>query len=56
MDEDMTGMEHGMGSMDMGDGVPGLFYLQNMFWVVIGAAIGLAAVVNISNQLLCRQR
>ena len=45
-----------MGSMDMGDGVPGLFYMQNIYWAVIGAAVALATIVNIFNRLLLRQR
>ncbi|KAL8823747.1 MAG: hypothetical protein Q9191_005586 [Dirinaria sp. TL-2023a] len=55
---DMSGMSMGseMGGMSMGSGVPNLFYLQKMFWAVVGAAIGLATAVNVYNELLCRQR
>ena len=45
-----------MGSMSMGPGIPDLFYLQKMFWAVIGAAIALATLVNMYNKLLLRQR
>lgn len=41
-----------MGSMSMGDGIPGLFYLQNMYWVIVGSAIAAAAVVNTLNRVL----
>lgn len=40
----------------MGDGVPGLFYLQQMYWAAVGAAIATATAVNIYNKALCRQR
>lgn len=45
-----------MGSMSMGDGVPGLFYLQNMYWAVVGSAIAAAAVVNALNRVLAQHR
>ena len=51
---DMSGME--MGSMNMGDGIPNQFYLQQIYWAVIGAAIGCAALVNGLNKILHRQR
>ena len=56
MDMSGMGMGSGMGSMSMGSGVPNLFYLQKMFWAVIGAAIGLATAVNVYHKLLFRQR
>ena len=46
----------GMGSMSMGDGVPGLFYLQKMYWAVIGSAIAAGTVINILNRFLACQR
>ncbi|KAL8721895.1 MAG: hypothetical protein Q9225_001531 [Loekoesia sp. 1 TL-2023] len=49
-------MGHGMGGMSMGDGVPSPFYLQKMYWAVIGAAIGCATVINVYNKVLYRQR
>lgn len=49
-------MSSGMGNMSMGNGVPGLFYLQKMFWAAVGAAIALATAVNVYNKILCRQR
>ncbi|PWY83442.1 hypothetical protein BO70DRAFT_335458 [Aspergillus heteromorphus CBS 117.55] len=53
----MDGMSmSGMGDMSMGDGVPGLFYLQKMYWAVVGSAIAAGTVVNILNRLLARQR
>jgi hypothetical protein len=45
-----------MGSMSMGDGVPSLFYLQKMYWVVVGSAIATATVVNILNRVLAQHR
>lgn len=55
---DMSGMDMvgGMGDMDMGSGVPDLFYLQKTFWAVIGAAIACAAVVHFLDFVLCWQR
>ncbi|XHF96599.1 hypothetical protein AWENTII_000224 [Aspergillus wentii] len=52
---DMSGMS-GMSGMPMGDGVPGLFYLQKIYWAVIGSALTAATVVNILNYSLARQR
>ena len=45
-----------MGSMDMGDGIPNLFYLQRIYWAFVGAVIGCAALVNGLNKMLHRQR
>lgn len=45
-----------MGDMSMGDDVPGLFYLQKMYWAVVGSAIAAATVVHILNRSLARQR
>jgi hypothetical protein len=53
----MSGMDMGhMGSMSMGDGVPGLFYLQKMYWAVVGSAIAAGTVINIFNRFLAFQR
>ncbi|THC89227.1 hypothetical protein EYZ11_011318 [Aspergillus tanneri] len=53
----MPGMTMGpMGHMHMGDGVPDLFYLQKMYWVVVGSAIAAATVVNGINGYLAFQR
>ena len=49
-------MSGGMGNMSTEDGVPDLYYLQKMFWAAVGAAIALAAVTNVYNKILCRQR
>ena len=49
----------GMGGMGMGGtmgGGPSLFYFQQMFWAVVGTAIGVATLVNLFNQFLCWQR
>ncbi|KAL1965208.1 hypothetical protein VTN77DRAFT_5962 [Rasamsonia byssochlamydoides] len=45
-----------MGDMSMGNGVPSLFTFQQMYWAVVGAAIGAATVVNLLNRFLARQR
>ncbi|GKZ29400.1 hypothetical protein AbraIFM66950_004673 [Aspergillus brasiliensis] len=52
MDMSMSGMGH----MSMGDGVPGLFYLQKMYWAVVGSAIAAGTVINILNRFLAYQR
>ncbi|KAB8231940.1 ferric reductase family protein [Aspergillus alliaceus] len=53
----MGGMDMGpMGHMSMGDGVPGLFYLQKMYWAVVGSAIAAGTAVNVFNHLLAFQR
>lgn len=49
-------MSHGMGGMSMGDDVPDVFYLQKMYWAVVGTAIGCASLVNIYNRVLSWQR
>ncbi|PYH91918.1 hypothetical protein BO71DRAFT_331148 [Aspergillus ellipticus CBS 707.79] len=46
----------GMGHMSMGDGVPGLFYLQKIYWAVVGSAIAAGTVVNLLNRFLACQR
>ncbi|KAK1141792.1 ferric-chelate reductase Frp1 [Aspergillus melleus] len=53
----MGGMSMGsMGHMHMGDGAPDLFYLQKMYWAVVGSAIAAGAVANGLNRLLAFQR
>jgi hypothetical protein len=44
------------GSMSMGDGVPSLFTLQQMYWAAVGSAIGAATLVNILDRALARHR
>ncbi|KAL8716134.1 MAG: hypothetical protein Q9220_000039 [cf. Caloplaca sp. 1 TL-2023] len=56
MDMSSMDMSHGMGGMSMGDGVPSPFYLQEMYWAVVGTAIGCACLVNVYNKSLYRQR
>lgn len=45
-----------MGSMGTSSGVPGYFYMQKMFWAVIGAVIGFAALLNLLDHILLWQR
>lgn len=49
-------MDMGAGNMDMGNGVPGLFYLQKMYWAVVGAAIAAFTLVNAYSWFLCWHR
>jgi predicted ferric reductase len=42
--------------MTMAPGVPGLFYMQQIFWAFVGTAIGVAAIANILNKILYHQR
>ncbi|KAI9852808.1 MAG: hypothetical protein M1838_005029 [Thelocarpon superellum] len=57
MDMSMDGMDMApSSSMFMGAGMPKLFYLQQMYWVIIGITVGVAAVVNLLNELLAHQR
>jgi hypothetical protein len=42
--------------MHMGNGVPGLFYLQRMYWAVVGTAIGIATLVNVLDKIVETQR
>lgn len=44
-----------MGSMSMG-GVPSLFDLQKIYWIVVGSALGVATLVNVLNRLLAQHR
>ena len=46
----------GMGSTSVGGGVPSLFYIQKMYWAVIGAAIAFATLANVLNKVLALQR
>lgn len=54
--------EHGMAGMSMagmssmGNGVPSLFYMQQVFWAFVGTAIAVGAISNILNKSLARQR
>ncbi len=56
----MSGMSMGedgsMGNMSIGNGVPSSFFLQQMFWAAVGAAMSCATAVNVYNKLLWRQR
>lgn len=56
MERRHDGMDHSMGDMDMGDGIPSLFHLQQMYWAVVGTAIGAAALANILNKIVAAQR
>ncbi|KAH6679713.1 metalloreductase [Halenospora varia] len=44
------------GSMVMAAGVPGLFWMQQIFWAFVGAAIAAATVANVINKVLYHQR
>ncbi len=44
------------GAMVMNVGVPGLFYMQQIFWAFVGTAIAVGTLLNIFNNLLYRQR
>jgi len=45
-----------MGSMGTSPGVPGYFYMQKMYWVVIGSVIAFAAFLNLLDNILLWQR
>ena len=47
---------HGGGGDGDGDGVPSLFYLQRMYWAVVGTAIGIATLANVFNKIVADQR
>jgi predicted ferric reductase len=56
---DMPGMD--MGESDIGDtptanGVPGYFYMQRVFWTIIGSFIALAVLINILSKMLAFHR
>lgn len=46
----------GMGDMVMAEGVPDVFFLQKVYWTLIGAAIAFATLVNVLNKVLALQR
>lgn len=46
----------GMGGMSMGAAATDLFYVQRMYWAVLGAAIAFATMVNVMNKVLALQR
>jgi hypothetical protein len=54
---DMAGSEDpDLGDSSAGNGVPGYFYMQKVFWVVIGSVIAFAMIINILNNALAFQR
>lgn len=59
---DMGGMGMGgsddpdLGDSSAGNGVPGYFYMQKVFWVVICSVIAFAMIINILNNILAFQR
>ncbi|KAI9823473.1 MAG: hypothetical protein M1832_002484 [Thelocarpon impressellum] len=56
MDEPELHEGHDMSAMSMAPGVPSRDSLQRMYWAVVGAAIGLATLVNVLNRLQARHR
>lgn len=44
-----------MGSMSIG-GVPSLFYLQKVYWIIVGSVLAAATLVNLLNRLLAQHR
>ena len=44
-----------MGSMSMG-ALPPMEDFHKIYWGVIGGTIGIAAIANVMNILICRQR
>lgn len=44
-----------MGSMSIG-GVPSLFYLQKIYWIIVGSVLAAATLVNLLNRLLAQHR
>jgi hypothetical protein len=50
------GMGMDMGSMSSGTGIPALEDFPKIYWAVVGVTIGIAAVVNVINIMICRQR
>jgi predicted ferric reductase len=50
-------MSHDHMSMSMGmEGVPSLYQFPKFYWAAVGSAVGVAALVNLYNHVLCRQR
>lgn len=45
-----------MGSMGTSGGVPGYFYMEKMYWAVIGAVIAFATLINVFDIVLLWQR
>lgn len=45
-----------MGDMPMGDGIPSLASFQKNYYAVVGAAVGVAMLVNIASYIMYRQR
>lgn len=44
------------GMSSMGNGVPSLFYMQQVFWAFVGTAVAAGTISNILNKSLARQR
>lgn len=45
---------HGGGAM--GGTMPDYFYMQQMYWAVVGAAIAVATICNLLNKIIAIQR
>jgi hypothetical protein len=54
---DMSTMDMGaMGSTSTGGGVPALLVFPQIYWAVVGVTVGIAALANLINIILYRQR
>jgi hypothetical protein len=53
---DHAGMDMSMGSMSSGDGMPPLLDFPKIYYSVVGVTVGIAAIANLINIILYRQR
>ncbi|QDS70121.1 hypothetical protein FKW77_005359 [Venturia effusa] len=56
MAHDHSGMDMSMGSMSIGNGIPALTEFPKIYLGLVGGVVGVAAIANLSDIIICRQR
>lgn len=56
MAHDHSGMDMSMGSMSIGNGIPPLIEFPKIYLGIVGGVVGIAAIANLANIIICRQR
>lgn len=49
-------MDMSMGSMSMGNGIPALAEFPKIYLGLVGGVVGIAAIANVIDIFICRQR
>lgn len=56
MAHDHSSMDMSMGSMSIGNGIPPLIEFPKIYLGIVGGVVGIAAIANLTNIIICRQR